>query len=145
MGAAQVVVRAGVGHRHRAPGIPERPGPRQAAQPFADIVQKVGLAFRPEERTQEFAAGPCVVLDPGAVLLHELDVARSGRPTVEPLEQREGDVAVAEPSDEPREALHPHIERVEKVAFRARKQRLPQGEAGAQPPHLTVEAVKALG
>lgn len=48
---------ARVGQRHSSMSVAKRPGPRQAAQPFSDIVQETGLTLRAKESPQELTAG----------------------------------------------------------------------------------------
>src|SRR5208282_479070 len=66
----------------------------------------------------------------------------TGPPPVESLEQRERDIAVANPADETRESFDAHIERVEELALGAREQSFPERESRAEPAHLPVQPVQ---
>jgi len=144
MGRRQLLVSAVVGGSHGPTTVPERTRAGKAPEPLGDVVEEPCLALRAEEGAQELPSRPGIVLYPLSVLFDPLGVPTGRRRPVEPLEEGERDVPVADPSNETRKALHADVQRVEELALRAGEQRFPKGEAGPQLAHLTMEAMKAL-
>jgi hypothetical protein len=64
---------------------------------------------------------------------------------LEPLEQRERDVPVADPTDEAREPFDPYIEWVEEVPLGVGEESLPKRESRPEPTHLPVQSVQTAG
>jgi len=141
----QEIVGAGMSERDGSMGVTKRPGPRQTPEPLSDVVQEAGLPFRSQERPQQFAPGARVVLDADPVARDPFQVAVTRPPCLEPLEQRERDVPVANPTDQAREPFDPHIERVEEVPLGVGEQGLPEREPRPEPTHLPMQSVQTAG
>ena len=71
------------------------------------MVEEPRLAFGAKERPQEFPTGPCILLEPGAVLSEPLVFLLRARVVGHPFEKLDRHIPIPYLTDEPREAPDP--------------------------------------
>jgi hypothetical protein len=115
---------------------PDRAG--SGSSHLTDMVEEVRGPFRTEKGAQELAAGAGIVPQAGSVAIELVELSTGIRAILDPLEEGERNIPVANLSDEPGQATGATIERPQRDAVGGGQELLPDGESGPESTHLAM-------